>query len=141
MKTAWFMTHRIREALSDSEGLFAGPIDIEKPIWATKKEQARLQKTECRTWNRWQNRRRRCERPNHKKVKADIADSVDGPTLKNSVSKGVEKGPTVFTDDASACRGLSGVHHKQVKYSAGEYVNDQAQTNGVESFWSTLKRG
>ena len=30
---------------------------------------------------------------------------------------------------------------KSVKHSIGEYVRDQAHTNGVESFWSLLKRG
>ena len=46
-----------------------------------------------------------------------------------------------FTDEATAYQGLSGVHHKQVKHSAGEYVDGQASTNGLESFWSLLKRG
>ena len=28
-----------------------------------------------------------------------------------------------------------------MKHSAGEYVRDQAHTNGIESFWAALKRG
>ena len=31
--------------------------------------------------------------------------------------------------------------HESVKHSVGEYVRDQAHTNGMESFWSLLKRG
>ena len=31
--------------------------------------------------------------------------------------------------------------HKTVNHSVSEYVRDQAHTNGVESFWSLLKRG
>ena len=31
--------------------------------------------------------------------------------------------------------------HESVNHSVGEYVRDQAHTNGVESFWSMLKRG
>ena len=31
--------------------------------------------------------------------------------------------------------------HQAVKHSVGEYVREQAHTNGVESFWSMLKRG
>lgn len=30
--------------------------------------------------------------------------------------------------------------HKTVKHSVGEYVNGQAHTNGIKSFWSMLKR-
>ncbi len=35
-------------------------------------------------------------------------------------------------------RGLP--NHESVKYSVSEYVNGQAHTNGVESFWAVLKR-
>ena len=31
--------------------------------------------------------------------------------------------------------------HEAVKHSVSEYVRDQAHTNGIESFWATLKRG
>ncbi len=31
--------------------------------------------------------------------------------------------------------------HETVKHSVGEYVREQAHTNGMESFWSMLKRG
>ena len=33
------------------------------------------------------------------------------------------------------------VDHETVKHSTGEYVNEQAHTNGIESFWALLKRG
>ena len=52
-----------------------------------------------------------------------------------------KKGAEVFTDEAAAYKGLSGVHHKQVKHGAKEYVDGSAHTNGIESFWSLLKRG
>ena len=47
---------------------------------------------------------------------------------------------TVYTDDASAYQRLP-FNHESVKHSVGEYVKEQAHTNGVESFWSLLKRG
>ena len=31
--------------------------------------------------------------------------------------------------------------HETVRHSVSEYVRDQAHTNGIESFWATLKRG
>ena len=46
---------------------------------------------------------------------------------------------TVYTDDAKAYDGLPRVH-ETVKHSVGEYVRGKASTNGVESFWSMLKR-
>ena len=34
-----------------------------------------------------------------------------------------------------------GIDHAAVKHGVGEYVNGQAHTNGIENFWSVLKRG
>ena len=45
----------------------------------------------------------------------------------------------VYTDEHAGYRGLS--NHESVAHSAGEYVRRHAHTNGVESFWSMLKRG
>ena len=46
----------------------------------------------------------------------------------------------MFTDDASAYEGMP-FAHESVNHSAGEYVRGMAHTNGIESFWSMLKRG
>ncbi len=45
----------------------------------------------------------------------------------------------VYTDDHGGYYGLP--NHETVKHSVGEYVDGQAHTNGIESFWSMLKRG
>lgn len=45
----------------------------------------------------------------------------------------------VYTDEHRAYEGLP--NHESVKHSVSEYVRDQAHTNGLESFWSLLKRG
>ena len=50
-------------------------------------------------------------------------------------------GAKVFTDDANAYEGLgNGFDHETVRHSVGEYVRGMAHTNGIESFWSMLKR-
>ena len=48
-------------------------------------------------------------------------------------------GAKVYTDEARAYDGLP--NRETVKHSVGEYVRGMAHTNGVESFWSMLKRG
>ncbi len=53
---------------------------------------------------------------------------------------GTEFGATVYTDEASAYRGLNR-RHEAVRHSIGEYVREQVFTNGMESFCSMLKRG
>ena len=44
----------------------------------------------------------------------------------------------VYTDGEPAYWGLP--HHEAVRHSVGEYVRGMAHTNGMESFWSMLKR-
>ena len=46
----------------------------------------------------------------------------------------------VYTDDHSGYVGMDR-DHESVNHSAKEYVNEMAHTNGIESFWSMLKRG
>ena len=46
----------------------------------------------------------------------------------------------VYIDEAKAYSGLPRAH-KAVRHGVGEYVRKQAHTNGMESFWSMLKRG
>ena len=46
---------------------------------------------------------------------------------------------TVYTDEARAYEGLP-FAHESVKHSVSEYVRGMAHVNGMESFWSMLKR-
>ena len=65
-----------------------------------------------------------------------------GETFAGFVYETVEEGQTVYTDDHRAYKGLRDTYrHETVKHSVGEYVNGQAHTNSIESFWDLLKRG
>lgn len=75
------------------------------------------------------------------RIDAEVHEIVDSKHLRRFIYARVGAGTQVFTDEATVYKGLTGVHHKQVKHSAGEYVNGQASTQGMESFWSMLKRG
>ena len=68
-------------------------------------------------------------------VSAEVVGSVDQENLQGFVYGKVAEGSTVYTDDHSGYSGLqAGFEHKTVKHSVGEYVSDQAHTNGIESF-------
>ena len=72
-------------------------------------------------------------------VSAEVVGSVDGLTLQGFVLDQVADGARVYTDDHRGYHGLP--NHQTVKHSVGEYVDGMAHTNGIESFWSMLKRG
>ena len=67
--------------------------------------------------------------------------STDSETLGGFVRDAIESGSTVYTDGASAYGSMVDFDHDTVNHSAKEYVRGQAHTNGIESFWSLLKRG
>ena len=73
------------------------------------------------------------------RVSAAVVENVDQPTLQGFVAENVEPGTKVYTDDHGGYEGL--LNHETVRHSVKEYVNGQAHTNGIESFWAMLKRG
>ena len=75
------------------------------------------------------------------KVRARAILSTDGETLRGFVRKHTQPGAQVYADGHSAYTLLEGEYrHNAVQHSAGTYVIGDAHTNGIESFWSTLKR-
>ena len=61
-------------------------------------------------------------------------------TSPEACSSTAAKDATVYTDEALHYHRLDRTH-RTVTHSVGQYVNGQAHTNGMESFWSLMKRG
>ncbi len=69
------------------------------------------------------------------------AEKTDVEILQGFIIKEhTNKDTQVYTDGAKGYCGIDRPH-EAVKHSAGEYVRHMAHTNGMESFWSTLKLG
>ena len=56
------------------------------------------------------------------------------------ISENVSPEAKIYTDDHRSYLGLP-YDHESINHSVGEYVREQAHTNGIESFWAMLKRG
>lgn len=76
-------------------------------------------------------------------VRAVIVPDTKATTLGAFVQDNANPGATVVTDTHGGYVGLqaAGFNHIRINHSVGEYVRDMAHTNGIESFWSLLKRG
>jgi transposase-like protein len=79
---------------------------------------------------------------NDGEVRGEIIPERSEHTLQSFVRAHAEAGATVVTDSHRSYTSLSDTYnHITVNHSVGEYVKDQAHTNGIESFWALLKRG
>ena len=71
-------------------------------------------------------------------VRAAVLRDATGPWLRGVVAKHRQPEAKLYTDEATAYKNLG--NHESVKHGVGEYVREQTHTNGIESFWSMLKR-
>ena len=71
---------------------------------------------------------------------AKVIDDTRRKTLHGFIEDNVDAGSTVCTDDLPSYEKMSGYDHQRVKHSVGEYVDENIHINGMESFWSVLKR-
>ncbi len=74
------------------------------------------------------------------RVLAKVIEKTDKETLHNQVKEQVEQGSNLFTDEWLSYRGLDENYIHEVINHSIEYVRDNVHTNGIENFWSLLKR-
>jgi transposase-like protein len=75
------------------------------------------------------------------KVRTKVIPSRKKQVLQAEVKQHVEAGSALYTDALPSYSGLAQDYAHQVVDHAVEYVNGRIHTNGLENFWSLLKRG
>ena len=140
-KSAWFLAHRIRKTFTDDQDPFSGPVEVDETYMGGKRKNMHKDK-------RAQLKGRGAvgktpvvgakDRAT-KHVSATVVESTDARTLQGFVCEHADPDATIYTDEAAAYRSLP-FEHEAVSHSRGEYVRGDVHTNGMESFWSMLKR-
>ena len=118
-KKAWFMLHRIRTAIEiDGGDKFEGPAEADTTYVGGLAENMHKSKRE----------------------KIIKGRGAVGKTLTGEIRRSVKAGREVYTDEARAYEGVAMTHaHAAIDHSR-EYVVGNVHTNGIENFWSLLKR-
>ena len=145
-KTAWFLAHRIRKVYEDQvEAKLDSPVEADETYVGGKYSNMHISKKPRMVGAGAQDKTPivAVKSRKTKKMKAEVTKPVSGITLRRMVEGAVKEGSTVYTDQNAGYKGLAkkNYKHESVNHSVGEYIKDRAHTNGVESFWSMLKRG
>ena len=150
-KTAWFMLHRIRLGLRGSgwgklggtEG--GGPVEVDEAFFGPDPRKMHRDR---------RNREQAGFNPRKKvpvvgmldrdtrKVRARVVPDVKRETLQDAILANIKHGSKIYSDSATAYPDLNAQNfiHETVTH-IDEYVRGQVHTQGIENFWSLLKRG
>ena len=142
-KSAWYMLHRLREGW-DAEGLdkFSGPVEVDETYMGGKRRNMPKAKRKLFKGRGTAGKTAIVGAKDREtnRVDAAVVERTDAETLQGFVADQAAPGATVMTDEALAYKGMP-FDHEAVNHSVGEYVRGMAHTQGIESFWSMLKRG
>jgi transposase-like protein len=144
-KSAWFMLHRIRKAMHDdfAGGKLGGEVEADETFIGGKARNMHLSKRERRITGTGGKDKTAVmgllERGG--RVRTTVIGNRRKALLQAEVKKHVEAGAALYTDALPSYGGLAQDYAHQVVDHAVEYVNGRIHTNGLENFWSLLKRG
>jgi transposase-like protein len=147
-KTAWFMLHRIRAAIKSGGfeklgGPDGGPVEVDETfVGGAKRFMHASKKRRFSDTAKVDNKTAVMgflDR-NLRQVRARVVPNIKRETLQNEVLNHIHQGSKVYTDTASAYdRWRSDFVHEMVN-KAESYVRGQVHVNGLENFWSCVKR-
>jgi transposase-like protein len=153
-KTAWFMLHRIRLAMQESGSIvkMKGLVEADESfIGGLARNMHRNKLSKVRGHSGRSGGRtgkaavmgllERNAPEKHSRVRVKVVESTRRHDLEGQVREHVEKGSEVITDQLRSYNQLHDEYVHQVINHAECYARGHVHVNGLENFWSLLKRG
>jgi len=152
-KSAWFMAHRIRYAMSQPafQKRLQGVVEVDETYIGGKPRRSNVR--QYGPLDPTKPDKRRTGRGTDKTpvvalverggiARAERVANVTGRELKGAIRRHVDPGATLMTDAYSAYRGLDKEFERhEIINHLDEYVRGEVHTNTAESFFAILKRG
>ncbi len=143
-KSAWFVLHRIRLAMQT--GTFAklsGEVEVDETFIGGKSRNMHPHIRERKITGTGGKDKTAVVGilKRDGEVRAAVVPDRKSRTLQTAVRDHVEEGSNLYTDSFSSYSGLADDFAHEVVDHAESYVNGKVHTNGIENFWSLLKRG
>jgi transposase-like protein len=158
-KSAWFVLQRLRLALQDGSvekfGGSGSEVEVDETYVGQKSQN--MHKSRKLRFQQLRNMHQDTNTPTNsryygktavmglldreqRKVRATVVPNVKRETLQNVILKEVEHGSKVYTDQLVSYNNLTAKYAHEVVNHLEGYVNGRVHTNGLENFWSLLKR-
>jgi transposase-like protein len=143
-KSTWFMLQRIRKALQgENGGKLGGEVEVDETFIGGKARNMH-KSVKMRRISGTGGKDKTAvmgilERGG--KIRTKVVPSTRKKALQAEVRMHVEAGSALYSDALKSYEGLESDYTHQVIDHAVEYVRENVHTNGLENFWSLLKRG
>lgn len=147
-KTAWFMLHRIRLAMqSDGFGIIESEVEADETFIGGKAENMHKERRQRKIKSTGPAGKtvvfgllERHGPDGHSRVRAKVVASNRRRVLLPEIQRNIKAGTRIYTDAHPSYRLVSREYVHEVIDHAESYVRGKVHTNGLENFWSLLKR-
>jgi len=147
-KTSWYLLHRIRFAMqSGSFDKLKGQVEADETFIGARARNIHKNKRRANMYGTMIGKTavlgllERNTPDTTSRVRLKVVESVRRHDLDPEIRKHVEKGSEVHTDKLRSYENLADEYVHQVIDHAECYARGHVHTNGLENFWSLLKRG